>query len=113
MSAPSSTPAVVKAAPSGTVSMETLGWTNGPSDRVLLPTGVTIVSRVDQANVITAVGDPGAASSVLATLTDTLPSYGWTITASGGGSLVFGDARYDGAFTSDSSVWALTIRVKS
>ncbi|MHB1010031.1 MAG: hypothetical protein ACYC1E_12500 [Propionibacteriaceae bacterium] len=113
MSTPPSTPAAVKAAPSGTVSMATLGWKNGPGDRILLPTGVTIVRRVDQGNVITAVGDPGAAASVLATLNDTLPLYGWTVTASGGGSLLFSDAHYDGAFTSDASLWALTVRVKA
>jgi len=109
----SSNPSAVRSAPSGTATLATLGWQNGPADRVLLPAGVTITSRVDQANVITAVGSPSMTDSVLATLTDTLPSYGWTITASGGGSLVFSDPRYDGAFTSDSSLWALTIRVKA
>ena len=103
----------MRAAPSGTVTMATLGWTNGPADRIALPIGASISERVDQANVITAIGTPAMADAVLTTLTDTLPSYGWTITASGGGSLVFSDARYDGAFTSDSSLWALTIRVKA
>ncbi len=112
-SAPPSSPSAVRAAPSGTVTMAALGWKNGPSDRVLLPITATITQRVDQANVITAVGVGAMAPSVLATLTDTLPSYGWTITASGGGSLVFSDAHYDGAFTSDASVWALTVRVKA
>jgi len=93
--------------------MAILGWKNGPADRVLLPLAAAIDRRVDQANVITAIGRPTSADSVLQTLTQTLPSYGWTITASGGGSLVFDDPRYDGAFTSDSSVWALTIRVKA
>jgi hypothetical protein len=112
VSSPPSTPSAVRAAPSGTVTMATLGWKNGPGDRVLLPTGATIVQRVDQANVITAIGEGAKAASVLATLTATLPSYGWTITASGGGSLTFSDARYEGAFTSDASVWALTVRVR-
>ena len=102
-----------QAAPSGTVTMASLGWKNGPADRIVLPTGTGIDRRVDQANVITAIGGPAMADSVRKTLTDTLPSYGWTITASGGGSLVFSDAHYDGAFTSDSSLWALTIRVKA
>jgi hypothetical protein len=93
--------------------MATLGWKNGPADRIVLPTDATIDRRVDQANVITAIGGPSTADSVRSTLTDTLASYGWTITASGGGSLVFSDAAYDGAFTSDSSLWALTIRVKA
>ncbi len=93
--------------------MATLGWKNGPADRIVLPVGARIDERVDQANVITAIGGPAMADAVLTTLTDTLPSYGWTITASGGGSLVFSDAQYDGAFTSDSSLWALTIRVKA
>jgi hypothetical protein len=109
----SSSPTAVKAAPSGTVTMATLGWKNGPADRILLPISASIDRRVDQANVITAIGGPSMADSVRTTLTDTLPSYGWTITASGGGSLVFSDAHYDGAFTSDSSLWALTIRVKA
>ena len=109
----SSSPSAVRAAPSGTVTMATLGWTNGPADRIALPIGASISERVDQANVITAIGAPAMADAVLTTLTDTLPSYGWTITASDGGSLVFSDARYDGAFTSDSSLWALTIRVKA
>ena len=109
----SSSASAIHVAPSGTVTMATLGWKNGPADRIVLPTGASIDRRVDQANVITAIGSPAMADSVRKTLTDTLPSYGWTITASGGGSLVFRDARYDGAFTSDSSVWALTIRVKA
>ncbi len=109
----SSSPSAVKAAPSGTVTMAALGWKNGPADRIVLPIGASIVSGVDQANVITAIGSPSMADAVLKTLTDTLPSYGWTITASGGGSLVFSDATYDGAFTSDASLWALTIRVRA
>ena len=109
----SSTPSAVSPAPSGTVTMAALGWKNGPADRIVLPVGASIDERVDQANVITAIGGPAMAGAVLTTLTDTLPSYGWTITASGGGSLVFSDAHYDGAFTSDSTLWALTIRVKA
>jgi hypothetical protein len=103
----------VPSAPSGTVSMATLGWKNGPAARVFLPNSATIDRRVDQANVITAIGRPEMAATVLSTLTETLPTYGWTITAGHGGSLVFSDASYDGAFTSDASVWALTIRVKA
>ena len=109
----SSSASAIHAAPSGTVTMATLGWKNGPADRIVLPIGASIDRRVDQANVITAIGGPAMADSVRKTLTDTLPSYGWTITASGGGSLVFSDAHYDGAFTSDSSLWALTIRLKA
>ena len=109
----SASPSAVHAAPSGTVTMANLGWKNGPADRIFLPIDATIDRRVDQANVITAIGRPEMAASVLSTLTETLPSYGWTITADAGGSLVFSDATYDGAFTSDSSVWALTIRVKA
>lgn len=112
-SSASSSASAQKALPSGTTTMASLGWKNGPADRVLLPMGAAIDRRVDQGNVITAIGRPTSADSVLQTLTETLPSYGWTITASGGGSLVFDDARYDGAFTSDSSLWALTIRVKA
>jgi len=102
-----------RAAPSGTVTMASLGWKNGPASRIVLPAGTGIDRRVDQANVITAIGDPTVAESVRTTLVATLPSYGWTVTASAGGSLIFSDAQYDGAFTSDSSLWALTIRVKA
>ena len=109
----SSSASAIQAAPSGTVTMATLGWKNGPADRIVLPIGANIDRRVDQANVITAIGDPTMAESVRTTLVATLPTYGWTITASAGGSLVFSDAQYDGAFTSDSSLWALTIRVKA
>jgi hypothetical protein len=112
-SSASSSASAQKALPSGTATMAGLGWKNGPADRVLLPLAAAIDRRVDQANVITAIGRPTSTDSVLQTLKETLPSYGWTITASGGGSLVFDDARYDGAFTSDSSLWALTIRVKA
>ena len=93
--------------------MASLGWKNGPASRIVLPAGTGIDRRVDQANVITAIGDPTVAESVRTTLVATLPSYGWTVTASAGGSLIFSDAHYDGAFTSDSSLWALTIRVKA
>jgi hypothetical protein len=109
----SSRQSAVRAAPSGTVTMATLGWKNGPADRIFLPIGTSIDRGVDQANVITAIGSPTAAESVRTTLVATLPSYGWTITASAGGSLIFSDTHYDGAFTSDSSLWALTIRVKA
>ena len=109
----SSSASAIHAAPSGTVTMASLGWKNGPADRIVLPIGASIDRRVDQANVITAIGNPTMAESVRATLVATLPTYGWTITASAGGSLVFSDAQYDGAFTSDSSLWALTIRVKA
>ena len=91
--------------------MAALGWTHRPAERVFLPEGVVITTRVDQPNVITAIGDASMADAVLKTLTDTLPRYGWTITASGGGSLVFSDAHDAGAFTSDPAVWALTVRV--
>jgi len=112
-SSASSSPSAQKALPSGTITMAGLGWKNGPADRVVLPVAANIDRRVDQANVITAIGRPASTDAVLQTLTQTLPLYGWTITASGGGSLVFEDARYDGAFTSDPSVWALTIRLKA
>jgi hypothetical protein len=112
-SSASSSPSAQKALPSGTITMAGLGWKNGPADRVVLPVAANIDRRVDQANVITAIGRPASTDSVIQTLTQTLPSYGWTITASGGGSLVFEDSRYDGAFTSDSAVWALTIRLKA
>jgi len=93
--------------------MASLGWKNGPASRIVLPAGTGIDRSVDQANVITAIGNPSLAESVRTTLVATLPSYGWTITASAGGSLIFSDAHYDGAFTSDSSLWALTIRVRA
>ena len=109
----SSSASAIHAAPSGTVTMASLGWKNGPAERIVLPIGANIDRRVDQANVITAIGNSTMAESVRSTLVATLPSYGWTITASGGGSLVFSDAHYDGAFTSDSSLWALTIRLKA
>ena len=109
----SSSASAIHAAPSGTVTMAMLGWKNGPADRIVLPIGASIDRRVDQGNVITAVGSPAMAESVRTTLVATLPTYGWTITASAGGSLIFSDAHYDGAFTSDSSLWALTIRVKA
>jgi hypothetical protein len=109
----SSSASAIHAVPSGTVTMATLGWKNGPADRIVLPIGASIDRRVDQGNVITAIGNPTVAESVRTTLVATLPTYGWTITASAGGSLIFSDARYDGAFTSDSSLWALTIRVKA
>jgi len=109
----SSSASAIHAVPSGTVTMATLGWKNGPADRIVLPIGASIDRRVDQANVITAIGNPTVAESVRSTLVATLPTYGWTITASAGGSLIFSDAHYDGAFTSDSSLWALTIRVKA
>src|SRR5665811_2068516 len=93
----SNSPSAVKAAPSGTVTMATLGWKNGPADRIVLPIGASIDRRVDQANVITAIGGPAMAESVRTTLVDTFPSYDWTITASAGVSLVCSDAHYVGS----------------
>lgn len=108
-----SSPSSYQSAPAGTVTLAALGWKNGPRERIVLPVGASIDRKVDQGNVITATGAPGMAEAVLKTLTETLQTYGWTITASGNGSLVFSDAGYDGAFTSDSAIWALTIRVKA
>lgn len=98
--------------PSGTVSLASLGWRNGPAGRVFLPVGTTIDRRIDQANVVSAFGPGGASAQVLAALRRTLPAAGWTVTADAGGSLIFADGTYDGAFTSDADVWGLTIRVR-
>lgn len=90
-------------------SLPALGFAHGPSS-LTLPPEVVMSGRIDQENVVGAFGPPQDSSMVLAYLTDVLPSQGWTVTARGGGSLLFSAPGWDGAFTSGPQQWALVVR---
>lgn len=114
--APSPSPATATsasyAAPAGTVTLRDLGWRNGPAARVVLPAGVVVTRRIDQPNVVSAFGRGADGEAVSRALAGSLPGMGWTVTAQGGGSIVFSDDRHDGTYTASAEVWGLTIRVR-
>ncbi|RCK68995.1 hypothetical protein DT076_13905 [Desertihabitans brevis] len=94
----------------GAVTLRELGLTHGPVDLVTLPEDVTVLERIDQPNVITLVltaedGPPSAAH-----LEQTLPDVGYTVDATGGGSLLFSGPGWSGAFTTSTEVSGLTLR---
>ena len=110
---PSPTTAVTRRAPAGTVSLADLGWRNGPANRVLLPSGVTLTRRIDQPNLISAFGYGTDREQIRRLLAQHLPTLGWDVTGSGADALVFGDQQYQGAYTASDEVWGLTIRARS
>ncbi len=102
-------PVAISRPPDG-VSLRQLGFTNGPVDTVFLPTTAQITRKVDQVNVTTAFGPGAQSAEVLAYVRRTLPPQVWTVDSDAGGSLIFHSNAYDGAFTSSSDLWGLTVR---
>ncbi|MGI3781818.1 MAG: hypothetical protein ACRYG2_13680 [Janthinobacterium lividum] len=109
-SSPAPTPTV--SAPADGVSLAALGFDNGPVDRVFVPVGAQLESRVDQPNNVTLV----LAAPPAAVLTDfyrrTATGNGFTVTADdpAATTLTFSGFGWTGTFTGDSRASALLLR---
>lgn len=102
-------PVTVSRPPDG-VSLRQLGFTNGPVDTVFLPAGVQLTRKVDQVNVTTALGPGDQGATVYAFLRRTLQAGIWVVDADRDTSLLFHNAGYDCAFTTNPDLWGLTLR---
>lgn len=94
----------------GGVTLDTLGWNNGPAAQVSLPEKVQISQRVDQSNVITAVLDAPDGPTTAQWLARTLPEGGFTVTDHSERAVLFTGHGWDGSFTSNPEVSAITLR---
>lgn len=103
-------PPVAVARPPDGVSLRQLGFTNGPVDAVFLPVGVQVTRKVDQVNVTTALGPGDLGPAVYAYLKRTLQVGIWVVDTDRDTSLLFHNAGYDGAFTTNTDLWGLTLR---
>lgn len=98
------------ARPAGTgPGLRELGFENGPSN-VALPDGIVLEPSVDQPNVVTVFFNEPTPTVALARLRPSLQAAGFTITADGGGSLVFEGPEWTGGYTATGSLSALTFR---
>lgn len=111
-SASATTPQAVLAGVPGGRTLADFGYLNGPGSLIGLPAFVEITTRVDQPNVITALGQPGDAGAVAAYLRASLPSAGWTITGESPEGLTFTRPGWQGAFTVAPKIWGLTLRAQ-
>lgn len=105
-------PASKAPVPPGARTLAELGYANGPANLLSLPAAVRIVTRVDQPNVLTVLGDPLDAESVATHLRANLEGEGWTVTADGGDGILFSRPGWQGAFTVAPKLWGLTLRAK-
>lgn len=111
-----STVAPTANAQDGGLTLDELGWTNGPAAQVSLPERVQVTQRVDQPNVITAVLTAPDAATIADWLTRTLPAGGFTVTDHNDSAVLFVGHGWSGSFSSSPSegqgdqVSAITVR---
>lgn len=106
---PTASPAAVPV-PDGGVSLAQLGFKNPPATSISVPSSALVTSRVDQENVLTATFIQPSAADLAGWLRTHLPEAGFRITADRGDSLVFTGPGWNGAFTAQGGVSALTVR---
>ena len=109
-SSPAPTPTV--SAPSDGVSLAALDFENGPVDRVFVPVGAQLSSRVDQPNNVTVVLVAPSAADLVAFYRRTAVGNGFTVTADdpATATLTFSGFGWTGTFTGDSRASALLLR---
>lgn len=112
-SAPAPTPTV--STPADGVSLAALGFENGPVDRVFVPVGAQLASRVDQTNNVTLVLTAPAAAELAAFYRRTAPGNGFTVTGDDAATatLTFAGFGWTGTFTGDGQASALLLRPAS
>lgn len=107
---PSATAPVV--VPSDGVSLAALGFTYGPVDRVFVPFGARIGSRVDQPNNVTVVMTSPPAADLVAFYRRTAAANGFAVTAEDPATttMTFTGFGWTAAFTGDAQASALLLR---
>ena len=106
----SATPSVVP--PEDGVSLAALDFENGPVDRVFVPIGAQVSSRVDQPNNVTVVLTSPSAAELDAFYRRTVAANGFTVTAHDEATttLTFAGFGWTGTFTGDAQASALLLR---
>ena len=109
---PTSSPTPTISVPADGVSLSALGFENGPVDRVFVPVGAQVSSRVDQSNNVTVVMTFPHAAELQAFYRRTTVENGFTITADNPATttLTFAGFGWTGTFTGDSQASALLLR---
>jgi hypothetical protein len=104
------TPAVT--IPADGVSLQTLGYLNGPVQQFSLPRSSVLSAAVDQANNVTAVLTRPPATDVAAYLRRTLPATGFAIVDDdpAGLAMTFTGYGWTGSFTANESTSAILLR---
>ncbi|MGI3780489.1 MAG: hypothetical protein ACRYG2_06890 [Janthinobacterium lividum] len=111
-SAPSAAPTPTVSAPADSVSLAALGFVNGPVDRVFVPYGAQVSSRVDQANNVTLVLTAPSAAELTTFYRRTATGNGFVVTADdpAATTLTFAGFGWTGTFTGDRQASALLLR---
>lgn len=109
---PAPTPTPTVSMPADGVSLAALGFENGPVDRVFVPFGARVGSRVDQPNNVTLVFSAPSASELTTFYRRTAVGNGFTVTADDAAvtTLTFAGFGWTGTFTGDSRASALLLR---
>ena len=112
-SSPSPTPTVSR--PADGVSLAALGFENGPVDRVFVPVGAQVSSRVDQTNNVTVVLTSPSATDLAAFYRRTAVGNGFALTGDDAATttLTFAGFGWTGTFTGDRQASALLLRPAS
>jgi len=96
--------------PADGVSLEQLGFDNGPTDRIFLPRGVSLITSADLATSVTLVIDQPPAERVAGYLRQSLPAAGFKIDSDRGATLIFSGFGWSGSFTGAADSSALVLR---
>jgi hypothetical protein len=99
--------------PADGVSLQTLGYLNGPVQQFSLPRSSVITASVDQANNVTAVLTSPSAAEVAAYLRRTLPMTGFTIVTGDDPAalaMTFTGYGWTGSFTGNETTSAVLLR---
>jgi hypothetical protein len=109
--APSPTPTAVTV-PADGVTLQSLGFLNGPVEQFTLPRTALVSAAVDQANNVTAVLGAPPPTDVAAYLRRALPATGFTITAEDPEALAltFTGHGWTGSFTASAATSAILLR---
>ena len=101
--------------PSDGVSLSALGFENGPVDRVFVPSGAQVSSRVDQTNNVTVVMTSPSAAELAAFYRSTTTGNGFALTGDDAATttLTFAGFGWTGTFTGDAQASALLLRPAS
>lgn len=112
---PSPSPTPTVSTPSDGVSLSALGFENGPVDRVFVPFGAQVSSRVDQPNNVTVVMTSPSATELAAFYRRTTTGNGFTLTGDDAATttLTFAGFGWTGTFTGDAQASALLLRPAS
>ena len=112
---PSAAPTPTVSVPADGVSLSALGFENGPVDRVFVPVGAEVSSRVDQTNNVTVVLTAPSAADLATFYRRTVAGNGFTVTGDDPATttLTFAGFGWTGTFTGDRQASALLLRPAS